>query len=104
MTAAREWMPYKNGATIGSVGSENGIILSDEELADTCRVTLERCSQYHVITCCVYDAMMHTAFCGPDGAGETYERMKDELARFISSDATEEDEQKFYEEFCNQFS
>ena len=44
-------------------GSEGGLIISDEEYKDSCRITLEKCERYYAITCGVYGGMMHTAFC-----------------------------------------
>ena len=38
-------------------GSEGGLIISDEEYKDSCRITLEKCERYYAITCGVYGGM-----------------------------------------------
>lgn len=98
-----KWLPYQEGASIGAVGSESGIILYDEELESGCRITLERCPKYHAITCGVYGAMVHTAFCGPDDAKEMYEAMKLELGKFMATQTTEKEEYEFYDYFCSKY-
>lgn len=40
-------------------GSEGGLIISDEEYKDSCRITLEKCERYYAITCGIYGGMMH---------------------------------------------
>ena len=35
----------------GQTGSENGIIIADEEYKSVCRITLEKCERYYAITC-----------------------------------------------------
>ena len=35
----------------GETGSENGIIIADEEYKNVCRITLEKCERYYAITC-----------------------------------------------------
>ena len=90
---------YVNGA----IGSENGIIIKDEEYMESCRITLEKCPKYYAITCGVYGAMVHTAFCGPDDCDEKYEKMKMELQEFIGSDLTDDEECEFYENFVMKY-
>ena len=34
----------------GETGSENGIIIADEEYKNVCRITLEKCERYYAIT------------------------------------------------------
>lgn len=36
------WNPYAAGSTIGQRGSEDGLIIGDEEYCDSARITLER--------------------------------------------------------------
>lgn len=83
------WNPTENGETIGQVGSENGIIIEDEEYQDSCRITLEKDGVLapFSITCGVYGLMVHTAFAGDKiEADGKYTEMKKELQTFIDSD------------------
>lgn len=94
---------WKDLETTGTAGSENGVIIKDEEYKDSCRVTLEKCEKYHAITCGVYGAMVHTAFCDEKESEVMYEAMKMELQDFIDRDTTEEEELSFYEEFTSKY-
>ncbi len=41
------WTPYESGSTIGQRGSDDGLIMGDEEYCDSARITLERdCMAY----------------------------------------------------------
>ena len=58
-----EWITYEDGKTIGSTGSEGGVILRDEECPDGARITLEEETHMGVpfaITCGVYGWLVHT--------------------------------------------
>ena len=94
---------WKNLYVKGAIGSENGIVLEDEEYADSCRITLEKCPRYYAITCGVYGAMAHTVFCDFDNCKNIYNAMKSELQAFIDRDTTEDEEIRFYEEFTSRF-
>ena len=86
-----------------SIGSEDGIVLRDEEYANSCRITLEKCPKRYAITCGVYGSMVHTVFCGEDFEN-IYEAMKKELKEFIDrGDTTEEENTQFYDYFTNKF-
>lgn len=87
----------------GETGSENGIVLKDEEYRQSCRITLEKCTGYYGITCGVYGAMVHTAFCGEEDHLAIYGQMKQELAAFIDRDTTEAEEMEFYQYFTNRY-
>ncbi|MBR5667199.1 MAG: hypothetical protein IKW95_05880 [Lachnospiraceae bacterium] len=89
--------------SLGAKGSENGIILQDEEYKKSCRITLEKCPRYYAITCGVYGAMVHTAFCDYNNYKEIYEAMKEELSAFIDRETTEDEEMDFYEYFTNKY-
>ena len=58
------WTPFDNGATISQRGSENGIIISDEEHDVGSRITLERGTDIapFAITCGIYGWMFHTRY------------------------------------------
>lgn len=85
------WNKVKKGANIGKQGSENGIIIYDEEYQNSCRLTLEKCEKYYAVTCSVYERMVHTAF------------GKEELQEFIDSNSTEDEEFSFYEDFTTKY-
>lgn len=86
-----------------SIGSEDGIIIADEEYKESCRITLERCEMYDAITCGVYGSMMHTAFCESSHSLEVFDNMKKDLQEFIDKDTTAEEEDIFYEEFISKY-
>lgn len=94
---------WKNIYVPGSIGSEGGIVLADEEYKGACRITLEKCEKYCAITCGVYGAMVHTAFANFDCGEKKYSEMKQELQRFIDTDTTPDEESAFYSEFTNKF-
>ncbi len=83
----------------GEKGSENGLIICDEEYKCSCRITLEKCPKYYAITCGVYGAMVHTSFCSEEDSLVKYEAMKKELADFIDKDTTEDEEYDFFAAF-----
>src|SRR4051812_25804769 len=73
------WAAIDNGATLGTRGSEDGIIECDEEHSDVARITLERESTHapYSITCGVYGWMCHTRFFGTRAeVDEAFEAMK----------------------------
>ena len=94
---------WKNLYESGSIGSEGGIVLADEEYKGACRITLEKCEKYCAVTCGVYGAMVHTAFADFDCGQRKYNEMKQELKRFIDTDTTLNEELEFYSEFTNKF-
>ena len=98
-------MTWKKFETTGEVGSENGVILIDEEYDDACRITLEKCSEYYAVTCGIYGAMVHTAFFSENEHHAKYEAMKQDLQEFVDhAAAMSEDEQiDFYADFCNKY-
>ena len=58
------WIPFDNGNTIGIIGSENGVIVDDEEYENQIRITIEKNGNIAPwsFTCGIYGAMCHTAF------------------------------------------
>lgn len=87
-----QWYPVADGATLGETGSEDGLIIRDEEHAHGARITLERggSTAPFSITCGVYGAMFHTCFFGDEAEGqEAYGRMKPGLASIAGSDAAD---------------
>jgi hypothetical protein len=80
------WVLLDGGSTIGQSGSENGIIVRDEEHGLGARITLERDSQHapFAITCGIYGWMCHTRFFGSEAeAVVEYERMKGGLVGIL---------------------
>ena len=73
------WVTIDNGATIGTQGSEGGVIERDEEHSDGARITIERGGGIapSSITCGVYGWMCHTRFFGTSQeATQAFEEMK----------------------------
>jgi hypothetical protein len=82
------WYPFDNGKSIGQRGSENGIIIRDEEHGDGARITLERDGHIapFAITCGIYVWMFHTRFFSNEPEAQCeFESMKSELARICST-------------------
>jgi hypothetical protein len=80
------WYPFDAGSTIGGTGTENGIILRDEEYSQGARITLERGGYApFAITCGIYGWMFHTRFCPTEEeANAAFDAMQAELARMVS--------------------
>jgi hypothetical protein len=59
-----DWKPFNEGRTIGTIGSERGTILLDDEHSGGARITIEEGG--HIapfsITCGIYGWMVHTRF------------------------------------------
>jgi len=72
------WNIFDEGKSIGERGSENGIIVRDEEHTDGSRITLERdCHAPFAITCGIYGWMVHTRFFSTeDEAQEEFNKMQ----------------------------
>ncbi len=100
---SRLWTTCNEGKTLGQKGSENGIILKDEEYANSCRITLEKCTRYCAITCGIYGCMVHTAFCDETKSLNIYEMMKADLKAFIDSNFSGDHELDFYERFTSKY-
>ena len=79
------WIPFENGTTIGTTGSEGGTIIRDELHRDGARITLERTASGFAITCGVYGWMVHTRFFADESnALAAYEEMKPALAEILA--------------------
>lgn len=88
------WSAYEDGATIGQRGSENGVVVRDEEHRDGARITLEEGGAVAplAITCGVYGWMVHTRFfSSQEEAEEEYEKMKDGLNGILAQAPFEDD-------------
>jgi hypothetical protein len=82
------WCPFDDGATLGLPGSEEGIVVRDEEHSLGARITLERAAQVapFAITCGIYGWMIHTCFFGSEPEAESrYDLMKDSLSALLEA-------------------
>ncbi len=84
MTRQR-WIDYDEGSTVGKRGSEQGIILRDEQYRDAARITLERDGYTpFAITCGMFGWMVHTCFFSTMEEGESaFESIKTDLVELI---------------------
>ena len=59
-----QWTAFDSGKSLGSQGSESGIIIKDEEIENTARITIEKDSQIapFSITFGIYGLAFHTNF------------------------------------------
>jgi hypothetical protein len=87
------WYPFDDRHTIGEKGSEDGVIVIDEECDATARITLERDARRpFAITCGVYGWMVHTRFfMSEEEARQAFAAMKVELARIAGLIPFEDD-------------
>lgn len=82
------WSPFDFGKSLGSRGSEGGVIVLDDELDAGARITIERGGVIapYAITCGVYGCMVHTRFFSTEaGAREQCEAKKPALAELVAS-------------------
>jgi hypothetical protein len=80
------WDTIENGATIGTQGSEGGVIERDEEHTDGARITVERGGGIapYSVTCGVYGWMFHTRFFGSrDEANRECDEMRAALGDIL---------------------
>ena len=81
------WYAFDSGKSIGSLGSESGIIVRDEEHDGCARITLERNARNapFTITCGVYGWMVHTRFFGVEQQAQTeFDSMSAELSKIVA--------------------
>jgi hypothetical protein len=79
------WQLFEDGATIGQKGSEDGIILRDEEHDAGARITLERGCAHGVpyaVTCGIYGWFFHTRLLGSEEEAD-YPAMREGLANIL---------------------
>jgi len=85
-----------NGKTVGTRGSEEGVIVLDEEHTEGARITLEQggCTAPWSITCGIYGGFLHTAFVSLEIDGRAkYSNMKADLEKIMA----EQDNEARYE-------
>ncbi|SRR5579884_1315368 len=81
------WNPTDAGATIGTRGFEDGIIIRDDEHTDGVRINLEKDATHapFAITCGIYGWMIHTRFFSSlVEAEEEYDKMRAALAGILA--------------------
>lgn len=97
------WDEYDSGKTIGTVGSEGGTIIRDEEYRHSARITLEKMKDGCAVTVGVYGAFVHTAWFDGSEADGKYGQMKNELTDFFNTETTEDEEYEFYSRFADKY-
>ena len=93
------WIKYNDGKEIGTIGTENGIIVLDDEYPGCARITVEECERYHAITVGLYSSMLHTAFSNK----EEYEKMVSNMKKDIEEQYSVERSLSEESEFCDYF-
>ncbi len=84
------WTIYNHGRTIGSVSTEGGLILSDEENHGA-RITLKRSKRFVSVSLNIYGWMEHTRFFNNDAdAMREYRAMKPAAITVLEIIDTEE--------------
>jgi hypothetical protein len=93
------WRSFENGETLGTRGSEEGLILLDEEHPLGARITLESEIRFgaanpapvpFAITCGIYGLFFHTRFFAREAdARNSYAEMKTELDRILKLEASQ---------------
>jgi hypothetical protein len=81
------WRPFNDGTTIGQHGSEDGVVLRDEEHELGARLTLERDCAHGVpfaVTCGIYGWFFHTRRLSSEVEAQ-FQVMKDGLAAILAS-------------------
>lgn len=82
------WHEFDAGFSIGTSGSDVGIIVRDEEHTDGARITLEEDGSFapFSITCNIYGWMFHTRyFSDEDEAIREFDRMKIDLDEILQT-------------------
>ena len=80
------WYQFKNGESLGQIGSEGGKTLRDEEHEDGARVTFEHVRDNRfTITCGIYGWMVHTRFFNSEADAQAgFDETKDELSKILA--------------------
>ena len=56
------WVAYKNGASLGKLSAEGGVIMRDEEHTYGGRITLKQGKTFIAVSCHIYGWIDHTRF------------------------------------------
>ena len=103
--AEKLWGDFDGGRTLGTVGSEKGAIVLDQEHPEGLRITLERggATAPWAITCGIYGQFLHTAFADTEEqARSMLESMKHELLE-IAGESDEDKRFDLMERFADRF-
>lgn len=85
LEADSRWKPFASGSSLEESGSHGGMILRDEEVDASARITLEQSGSRAAITCGVYGWMVHTRFFAERGtADRELKKMKGDLQAIVS--------------------
>ena len=101
-----QWISFDNGATIGQIGSESGVIIRDSEHPCGARITLERAGSIapFSITCGIYGCMAHTCFFSTEqDASQQFELMADALASILQTSISDDNLLDSVGQFVEQF-
>jgi len=101
-----EWSSSENGATLGQQGSEQGVVVADEEHGDGARITLERdgVGAPWAITCGVYGLLVHTRFFMSEAeARAAFDAMKEPLHKLAAWDEHDQGLGQAIENFVREF-
>src|ERR1700677_366457 len=100
------WDTFENFKTIGTRGSENGIIIEDIEHIKGARITIERDGDIapFAITLGIYGLMFHTHFSGNEQEAKVYlEKKKAQISEvLVHLQIDKPDQTKVWEEKLNQ--
>ncbi|WP_439152574.1 hypothetical protein [Winogradskyella sp.] len=91
------WISFDDGKTIGTKGSENGLIISDEEHLNGARITLEEKAfdAPYAITFGIYGVLFHTNFLDNlEKSKAKYNLLKKKIESIIEHLSIEEKERK----------
>ena len=99
------WTSYGNGSTIGTVGSEGGDTVKDDELNNDARVTVEnnRDGYAYAITIRVYGLFVHTVFCNKEDYAKLFNSIKKDIEIFLKDLVLHEGTGELIEKFINKY-
>ena len=90
------WGIFESSKTIGTKGTENGIIIEDIEHVQGARITIERDGDIapFAVTLGVYGLMFHTHFVGDEQSAKTYlEKKKAQISETLEHLQIDQDDQ-----------
>jgi hypothetical protein len=79
------WFAFNDGRSVGTVSSEEGVILRDDAHIRGARITLKRGASYISVSCNIYGWMDHTRFFSNVSEAEReFNSMKSALEKVIT--------------------
>ena len=97
---------FQDGASIGKIGSESGVIIQDSEHHLGARITLERDGETapYSITCGIYGGMVHTCFFSMESeALQQFDLMADRIDFIFQTSTTDNDFIEAVRKFVKEF-